>query len=95
MTYPIRIPLVTNEPVLKAELARALNAVIHNRALSQTEAAALIGTSQPKISQITRYDLRNISVGRLLLALAALGQEVEIRINSSPEPDSRTLGVAA
>jgi predicted XRE-type DNA-binding protein len=95
MSDPIRIHTVADEPVLKAELASALNAVIHQRALSQTEAAALIGTTQPKISQITRYDLRNISIGRLLLALAALNQQVEIRISSLPDPESRIVGVAA
>lgn len=86
MIQPTSIHSIENESVLKTDLARELNAIILQHELSQTEAASLIGTSQPKISNIRRYNLRNISVGRLLLALSALGQEVEIHIKPSSSP---------
>lgn len=90
MPESIRIRRTEDESLLKSDLARELNAVIHQRALSQAAAASLIGTSPPKISNIRRYDLRNVSVGRLLLALTALGQEVEIRISPSSAPIDRS-----
>ncbi|MEX0738992.1 MAG: XRE family transcriptional regulator [Pseudohongiella sp.] len=34
--------------------------------------------SQPKVSQVRRYKLQNISLERLMLALVALDQRVEI-----------------
>jgi predicted XRE-type DNA-binding protein len=46
--------------------------------LNQTEAARLTGMTQPKVSQIRRYKLQNISLERLMRALVSLGQHVEI-----------------
>jgi len=62
----------------KAALALKLNQLIDQRNLSQTEAAAIIGMTQPKVSQVRRYKLQNISLERLMQALVALDQQVEI-----------------
>ncbi len=70
----------------KAALALKFNELIDQRGLSQIEAAALTGMTQPKVSQIRRYKLQNISLERLMRALVSLDQRVEIVV----EPARRT-----
>src|SRR3546814_2074779 len=53
----------------KAALALKLNELIDQRGLSQTDAATIIGMTQPKVSQVRRYKLQNISLERLMQAL--------------------------
>ena len=48
----------------KAVLAVKLNELIDKRSLSQTEAAHITGMTQPKVSQVRRYKLQNISLER-------------------------------
>ena len=55
----------------KAILAVKLNKLIQSRGLSQTEAAAITGMTQPKVSQVVRYKLQNISLERLMQALVS------------------------
>ena len=62
----------------KAALALKLNTLIDQRGLSQTEAAAITGMTQPKVSQVRRYKLQNISLERLMQALVSLDQQVKI-----------------
>ena len=62
----------------KAALALKLNTLIERRGLSQTEAAAITGMTQPKISQVRSYKLQNISLERLMQALVSLDQRVDI-----------------
>jgi predicted XRE-type DNA-binding protein len=62
----------------KAALALKLNALFDERGLSQSEAAAITGMTQPKVSQVRRYKLQNISLERLMQALVSLDQHVEI-----------------
>jgi len=62
----------------RAALAFKLNELIDHRGLSQTEAAAVTGMTQPKMSQVRRYKLRTISLERLMQALVSLDQHVEI-----------------
>lgn len=56
----------------KAVLAVKLNELIEKRGLSQTQAAGVIGMTQPKVSQVRRYKLQNISLERLMQALVSL-----------------------
>jgi predicted XRE-type DNA-binding protein len=67
-----------DELTAKAALALKLNTLIDRRGLSQTEAAAITGMTQPKVSQVRRYKLQNISLERLMQALVSLDQRVEI-----------------
>jgi predicted XRE-type DNA-binding protein len=62
----------------KAALALKFNRLIEQRGLNQTEAAAITGMTQPKVSQVRRYKLQNISLERLMQALVSLDQHVEI-----------------
>jgi len=79
------------ELTAKAALAIKLNDLIERRGLSQTDAALITGMTQPKISQVRRYKLQNISLERLMQALVSLDQEVEIVVR--PAPRSRTAGI--
>ena len=66
------------ELTAKASLAVKLNELVERRGLSQTEVAAITGMTQPKVSQVRRCKLQNISLARLMQALVSLDQRVEI-----------------
>ena len=72
----------------KAILAVKVNDLIEQRGLSQVEVARLTGMTQPKVSQVRRYKLQNISLERLMQALVSLDQHVEIVVR----PARRSLG---
>ena len=76
----------------KAVLAFKLNELIRQRGLSQTEAAAITGMTQPKVSQVHRYKLQNISLERLMHALVPLDQRVEIVVQ--PARRTRVAGIS-
>ncbi|HEO9035524.1 TPA: XRE family transcriptional regulator [Serratia marcescens] len=67
----------------KVALARKLNELIEQSGLSQTETAAITGMTQPKVSQVRRFKLQNISLERLMQALVSLDQHVEIVVRSA------------
>jgi predicted XRE-type DNA-binding protein len=85
----------SDETKLKVELATKLNDLIAQCGMSQSQAAAKIGTSQSKVSQISRYRLANVSVGRLLQALVALEQRIDILIRPTEEHARPGVRVAA
>ncbi|MCL4316194.1 MAG: helix-turn-helix domain-containing protein [Gammaproteobacteria bacterium] len=64
----------------KTRLALAINDLLKSRKLKQSEASALLGIAQPKVSAIRNYRLDNFSVERLMEMLTALDQDVEITI---------------
>jgi len=68
------------EHLLKAGIVVELKRLIAARALTQTAAAALIGIAQPDLSNLLRGQFRGCSVERLMRAVTALGQDIEIRI---------------
>ena len=75
----------------KAALAFKLNELIEQRGLNQTEAASITGMTQPKVSQVRRYKLQNISLERLMQALVSLDQQVQIVVQ--PAPRKHTPGI--
>lgn len=75
----------------KAALAVKLNELIAKRGLSQMEAADITGMTQPKVSQVRRYKLQNISLERLMRALVSLDQYVEIVVR--PARSARVRGI--
>jgi predicted XRE-type DNA-binding protein len=79
----------------KAALALKLNELIDQRGLSQTEAAAITGMTQPKVSQARRYKLQNISLERLMQALVSLDQHVEIIVQPAQREHAPGITVAA
>ena len=76
----------------KAALAFKLNEVIEQRGLNQSEAAAITGMTQPKVSQVRRYKLQNISLERLMQALVSLDQQVQIVVR--PALQAHTPGIS-
>lgn len=79
----------------KAALALKLNQLIDRRGLNQTEAAAITGMTQPKVSQVRRYKLQNISLERMMQALVSLDQRVEIVVQPARRTHAPGITVAA
>lgn len=79
----------------KAILAVKLNELIEGRGLNQTEVAAITGMTQPKVSQVRRYKLQNISLERLMQALVSLDQQVEITVKPARRAHAAGITVAA
>ena len=79
----------------KAMLAMKLNALLEKRELTQAQASALLGMPQPKISAIRNYKLQNISLERLMQAIVALGQRVEIVVKPAGAKMPAGIGVVA
>lgn len=79
------------ELTAKASLALKFNELVAQRGLTQAEVAAITGMTQPKVSQVRRYKLQNISLERLMQALVSLNQRVEIVVR--PAKRSQTAGI--
>jgi predicted XRE-type DNA-binding protein len=79
----------------KTILAKKIIEILKSRKFSQLEAAALLGMPQPKVSAICNYKLRGISLERLMLALTALGQNIEISVRPSTRKAPARIDVAA
>lgn len=79
----------------KALLAVKFNDLIESRRLNQTEVAVLTGMTQPKVSQVRRYKLQNISLERLMQALVSLDQQVEIIVRPARREHEAGITVAA
>ena len=84
-----------DELTAKVILAKKINDILASRALTQSAAAELLGIPQPKISAIRHYKIRGISLERLMQALTALGQNVEIVVTPSRKKSAARIAVAA
>lgn len=78
-----------DEAMTKAQLAMQIIDLINKRRLSQSEAAALLGIDQPKVSCLIHGRLRGFSVERLFRFLNALGREVEIVVRAKKSRTAR------
>lgn len=83
------------ELTAKALLAKKINDLVESCGLTQVEAAKLLRMPQPKLSAIRNYKLRGISLERLMLALTALGQHVEVVVGPSRANRPARIDVAA
>jgi predicted XRE-type DNA-binding protein len=68
------------EMLVKAQLAVNIGRIIKRRKLAQKEAAAMMGLSQGRVSDMLRGRFRGISEAKMLDCLTALGNDVEIRV---------------
>ena len=59
--------------LVKAELVSRIDGIVRKRGITQTEAARLLGLSQPDVSRLLRGDFREYSLERLFRLLTALG----------------------
>lgn len=78
----LRYPDATQMQI-KARLAVRIGELIENRGITQTQAAAILALSQPKLSGLLRGSFRGISEIKMLDCLNRLGQDVNIVIKKS------------
>ena len=64
--------------LIRAELMRALEREIARRKLTQTEAAALFGVTQPRISDLVRRKIGRFSIDTLVDMLARASVRVRV-----------------
>ena len=79
-----------DEALAKAELAQKIVAIIHERRLTQTDTAVILGIDQPKVSTLMRGRLSGFSIERLLRFLLLLGRDVEINVRTRPRSRSQS-----
>lgn len=65
---------------VRADLMVALTKILDARALSQADAAKLLGVSQPRISDLVRGKIDKFSVDTLISMLAAAGAHVSVSV---------------
>jgi predicted XRE-type DNA-binding protein len=80
-----------DELAIETELLRRIIAIIRERKLSQRAAARVLGIDQPKVCALLNGKTRGFSIARMIRLLAALDQDVEIRIK--PKSHSRPRAV--
>jgi len=68
----------------KAQLAHRIAEIIHGRHLTQTEAAEVLGATQPIVSKLMSGQLHGFSLERLVRFLNALDRDVEIVVRRRP-----------
>jgi predicted XRE-type DNA-binding protein len=77
----------SDQLLAKAALAHQIASIANHRHMTQTEAAGLLGTTQPKVSDLFAGRLAGFSMERLIRFLNALDRDVQIVV--SPKPRSR------
>ncbi|MGI8825058.1 MAG: helix-turn-helix domain-containing protein [Chloroflexota bacterium] len=78
-----------DEADTKADLAFQINSLIELRGLTQTEAAKVLGISQPKVSALMCGKLTGFSIERLLHFLVDLDNDVQIVVTSKATDSDR------
>ncbi|QKJ87647.1 Transcriptional regulator [Paramixta manurensis] len=61
---------------IRAQLMNTLNAWIERKALSQAEAAATLGVSQPRVSELARGKITLFSIDKLITMMANAGLHI-------------------
>lgn len=77
----------------KAVLAERINNKISEYGLNQTEAAAMLGITQPEVSKLSKGQLSGFTFDRLYRCLNALDLDIEISINEPLGVSEKTPGV--
>jgi predicted XRE-type DNA-binding protein len=75
--------------IAQAELARIIRREIRGRTLTQTQAAELLGITQPDVSDLVWGTLGRFSMERLDRFLNALDMEVRIQVRPKPKDKDR------
>lgn len=84
-----------DDRLARSELALSIARVIRARKLTQTAAARLLGTDQPKVSRLLAGKLNGVSTEQLIRFLTALGHDVAIVVRERPDRGRGTLSVEA
>lgn len=69
--------------LLRSKLMLAAKRLIEARGFTQAEAAELMGTSQPRISDLMRGQINQFTIDSLVNLLATAGVSVEIEIGET------------
>ena len=77
------------EYLAKAELTRQIVGALDARRVTQTEAARILGVSQPKVSALRNGRLDGFSTERLIRFLNTLGRDVRIVVSEKPRSRGR------
>ena len=72
--------------LLKAGLVTRIRDILRESKLTQIQAAARMGLSQPDVSRLLRGQFRDMSVERLMRMLTKLGCDVDIVIRDHGKP---------
>jgi predicted XRE-type DNA-binding protein len=75
----------SEQELLKAKLTIQVHRLLKKRQLAQTDAAKLLGTTQPQISALLNLKPVSVSIGRLLEFLTILGQDIELTVKPAPK----------
>lgn len=73
--------------LLKAKLVSRIDEIVSDKKLTQTQAAQIMGISQPEVSRLLKGQFRDVSVERIIRLLTRLGCKVDIVI----KPPGRKL----
>ena len=73
----------------KARLAARIGEIVRGRHLTQTEAAEVLGATQPIVSKLMNGQLSGFSLERLVRFLNALDRDVEIVVRRRPRSRER------
>jgi len=80
----------------KAALANQIASIVTHRHLTQVETAGILGTRQPKVSELLTGRLDGFSIERLIRYLNALDRDVQIIVTPKPRSRARaTVKVSA
>ena len=72
----------------KAELAAKIIEEIQRRRLTQSQAAAVLGIDQPKVSALKQGKMSGFSIERLMRFLLLLGRDIEIMVKGKSKSRS-------
>ena len=81
--------------LVKAELVSRIDGIVRARDITQTEAARLLGLSQPDVSRLLRGDFHEYSLERLFRLLTTLGRDIEIVVRQPRSADGGRLRIAS
>ena len=71
-------PAEAESLLMRTQLTHALDTLIKERNLTQTQAGRLLGVSQPRVSDVTRGRIERFTIDALVEMLARAGVRLEI-----------------
>lgn len=93
-THPFEGLTDSGERLAKAQLARQINTLLKSQGLKQADAAALLGVTQPEVSQLANGRPSGFTFDRLYRCLYALNMDVEIVIKEHIPTNDNGAGIA-
>ena len=76
---------------IKTGLVIEIRKAMQRLGVTQQEAAARMGISQPKVSDMMRGDFSNLSERKLMDCLNRLGYDIEIKVKPATKPVGHLL----